>query len=53
MQTLLREWINEKKQKSVNYTMFGKKIKSFLRENYDADTAMDIYAELQYETWVT
>lgn len=39
MQTLLRGWIDEYKQQSVNYTMFGDYFTNFLAANFDEATA--------------
>jgi leukotriene-A4 hydrolase len=53
MQTMLREWIDEYKQKSVNYKMFGAKFRDFISKNFDAEKAKEIDEKMQYETWVT
>jgi leukotriene-A4 hydrolase len=53
MQALLRGWIDEYKQKSVNYTVFGEQITKFLAANYDEATAAQIATDLHYEEWVT
>jgi len=53
MQTLLRGWIDEYKQKSVNYTVFGDYFTKFLAANYDETTASQIASDMHYEEWVT
>jgi hypothetical protein len=52
MQTLLREWIDEKKQTSVNYKMFGQKFRDFISKAFDAEKAKEIDEKMQYEAWV-
>jgi leukotriene-A4 hydrolase len=52
MQTLLREWINERKLTSVNYQMFGQKFRDFISKAFDADKAKEIDEKMQYEAWV-
>lgn len=53
MQTLLRGWIDEYKQQSVNYTMFGDYFTMFLANNYDEATATQIATDMHYVEWVT
>lgn len=52
MQNLIREWINEKKQKSATYIMFQEKFQSFLQENYNADEAQEIESKMMYDRWI-
>lgn len=39
MQKLIREWIDEQKQKSATFIMFQQKFQSFLQDNYEPDQA--------------